>query len=75
MKLDTGLRALCLTESVEELKVANQEIADSVQTISAISEEVSAHANETLAAEEENMVNLRRIAEKSEELLKVAQSE
>lgn len=63
-----------MTESVEELKEANREIADSVQTISAISEEVSAHANETLAAEEENMKNLHLIAANSEELLKVAQN-
>ncbi len=63
-----------MTESVVELKEANQEIADSVQTISAISEEVSAHANETLEAEEENMKNLHMIAEKSEELLKVAEN-
>lgn len=65
---------LQLTETVEQLKVANQEIADSIQTISAVSEEVSAHANETLHAEEENMSNLIMIAEKSRELIELTQS-
>lgn len=64
-----------LAESVEELKAANQEIANTVQTISAVSEEVSAHANETLEAEEENMKNLIGIAEKSQELIVLTQSE
>lgn len=64
-----------LTESVDELKAANQEIADSVQTISAVSEEVSAHAGETLAAEEKNMQNLGLIAERSQKLLELARSE
>lgn len=58
-----------LTGSVEELKVANQEIMDSVQMISAVSQEVSAHASETLEAEEENMRNLKVIAEQSQELI------
>ena len=64
-----------LTRGVEELKAANQEIADSVQTISAVSEEVSAHANETLEAEEANMMNLTQIAEKSQELLELTREE
>ncbi len=58
-----------LTGSVEELKVANQEIMDSVQMISAVSQEVSAHASETLEAEEDNMRNLKVIAEQSQELI------
>lgn len=62
-----------LVETVDLLKSANQEIADSVQTISAISEQVSAHANETLEAEERNMENLSGIAEKSKELFAMAQ--
>lgn len=70
-----GIRdnVLQLTESVEQLKAANQEIADSVQTISAVSEEVSAHANETLEAEEENMRYLAVIAGKSQELIALTQ--
>lgn len=34
---------------------ANKEIIDSIQTISAISQQVSAHAGETMQAEEENL--------------------
>lgn len=64
-----------LTESVELLKSANQEIADSIQTISAVSEEVSAHANETNEAEEENMQYLMEIAGRSQELIALTQSE
>lgn len=43
-----------LVQGMVELKTANQEIVDSIQTISAISQEVSAHANQTAAAEETN---------------------
>ena len=43
-----------LTRNMEELKNANYLIADSTQTISAVSEEVSAHAAETMTAEERN---------------------
>ena len=64
-----------LTESVSQLEAANQEIADSVQTISAVSEEVSAHANETLAAEQENMQHLLTIAGRSQELIALTQTE
>lgn len=64
-----------LTDSVGQLKEANQEIADSVQTISAVSEEVAAHANETLEAEEENMKHLLVIAGKSQELIALAQNQ
>lgn len=34
---------------------ANKEIVDSIQTISTISQQVSAHAGETMQAEEENL--------------------
>ena len=43
-----------LINSIAELKEANDRIVDSIQTISAISQEVSAHANQTAAAEEKN---------------------
>lgn len=43
-----------LVSSIAELKDANDRIVDSIQTISAISQEVSAHANQTAAAEEKN---------------------
>ena len=40
-----------------------------MQTISAVSEEVSAHANETLAGKQENMQHLLTIAGRSQELI------
>lgn len=59
-----------LAESIEELKDANHVIVDSIQTISAISEEVSAHANMTLDAEEKNAGVLTEIADKMQELIR-----
>ncbi len=50
-----------LEKAVEELKGANQMIVDSVQTISAVSEEVAAHASETAKAEEDNAVVMDEI--------------
>lgn len=41
---------------VSQLAVANREIVDSIQTISAITEEVTAHASETTAVSEQNSV-------------------
>lgn len=58
-----------LAYDIGELKKANQAITDSVQTISAISEEVSAHAGETMEAEESNAVILGSIADKMNELI------
>lgn len=58
-----------LAEDIEELKDANHVIVDSIQTISAISEEVSAHAGVTMEAQEENAVILDKIAEKMQGLL------
>lgn len=58
-----------LAKNVAELKEANQVIVDSVQTISAISEEVSAHASETRNAEEENTVVMGEIAEILQQLV------
>lgn len=62
-----------LSDSMLELKEANGVIADSVQTISAVSEEVTAHANETMHAEEENTNILRQITEKMESLVKLTE--
>ena len=53
-----------MLQDVEALKAANQEIVDSIQTISATTEEVSAHASETLEAEERNSEILKKITEK-----------
>ena len=59
-----------LTHSVEELKEANRVIMDSIQTISAVSEEVSAHAGETMNAEEENTDTLKKIEQRMKVLVK-----
>lgn len=58
-----------LVKHMEELKDANRMIADSVQTISAVSEEVSAHAAETMTAEERNETILVQIDAKMQELI------
>lgn len=50
-----------LKKTVSQLQEANQMIVDSVQTISAISEEVAAHASETMSAEEANAVVMDEI--------------
>ena len=60
-----------LSEHIHDLKEANTLIADSVQMVSAVSEEVSAHASETSAAEEENATILARIDERMQSLLDV----
>lgn len=57
-----------LSGCVEELQVANHEIAQSIQTISAISEEVSAHSNETYESEVENASILEEIANVADHL-------
>ena len=48
---------------------ANKVIADSVQTISAVSEELTAHASETLDSESKNTGILSSIAEKMQSLV------
>ncbi len=62
-----------LTADIEQMEQANKEVAESVQTISAVSEEVSAHANETLEAEESNMDNLQGITELTTQLMKLTE--
>ena len=47
-------RSLEMTQAVDDLSKANVEIVNSIQTISAITEEVNAHANETYASSEAN---------------------
>ena len=58
-----------LMKGVGELKESNRMIVDSVQTISTITEEVSAHAGETMRAEEENEVIMGEIAHIMKELI------
>lgn len=62
-----------LYESVEELKNANRMIVDSIQTISAIFEEVTARSGETMEAEACNMKALRDIKAQMQQLLSVTQ--
>lgn len=58
-----------LTESAQTLKEANQIIVDSVQTISAVTEELSAHATETIESESTNSEILNEISDKMHELI------
>lgn len=58
-----------LTDAIHQLKESNNVIVDSIQTISAISEEVTAQASETMNSEEENSNILKNISIKMEELI------
>lgn len=58
-----------LVQEIEELKSANDRIVDSIQTISAISEEVSAHANQTASAEEKNATVIDNMDSKMHKLI------
>ncbi len=60
-----------LTGHILDLKEANNLITDSIETISAASEEVSAHAAETSDAEKENAAILSTIDRRMQELLEV----
>ena len=57
-----------LSDIVEKLAKANKDIVDSVSTISAISEEVSAHANDTFQISEQNSHTVGEVVEISDEL-------
>ena len=57
------------TQGIKELKNANDQIVDSIQTISAISEEVSAHANQTADAEEKNATVIDNMDSKMHKLI------
>lgn len=61
-----------LVRVLGELNSSNQVIVDSVQTISAISEEVAAHAGETMNAEEKNIVIMEDITRIMQELVTLA---
>lgn len=60
-----------LISNIEELKAANQVITESIQTISAVSEEVSAHASETMHAEIKNAEILTRISAEMQYLVEL----
>ena len=61
-----------LSRSISELQNANKEIIDSIQTISAISQQVSAHAGETMQAEEENLNVMQDVSAIMQKLAKLA---
>ena len=60
-----------LTQNVSELKVANEQIVSSIETISAISEEVAAHANQTMDAQEKNTTVLNQITDRMQSLIEL----
>lgn len=62
-----------MNRSVSELKAANEVIVDSVQTISAISEEVAAHASEIMNAEEENAAVMEEITQVMQGLMELTE--
>lgn len=62
-----------MTRTVSELKAANELIVDSVQTISAISEEVAAHASEIMNAEEENAAVMEEITQVMQGLMELTE--
>lgn len=57
------------------MKTANEQIVHSIETISAISEEVSAHANETMSAQEENSDVLNKITDCMQQLIELTKQE
>jgi len=57
------------------LKTANEQIVHSIETISAISEEVSAHANETMSAQEDNSDVLNKITDRMQQLIELTKQE
>ena len=62
-----------LAAYVTKLADANKKIVDSISTISAISEEVAAHASDTLSATESNNVIVEELASLSGQLETLAQ--
>lgn len=63
-----------LTSNTTDLRNSNQAISDSVQTISAVSEELTAHASETMDAETVNTQILENIAAKMKSLVQYIQN-
>lgn len=70
---DIGKQTVELVNIVEELEAANADIVESIQTISAITEEVSAHANETYNACEGNAALLESVTKVVDDLSGEAQ--
>lgn len=61
-----------LNTYVAELAKANNEITDSISTISAITEEVAAHANETYSISEENIETVQSVVQLADHLKDLA---
>ncbi|MGN0342565.1 MAG: methyl-accepting chemotaxis protein [Roseburia sp.] len=68
-----GVHSERLTDIVGELEIANAEIMDSIQTISAISEEVAAHTNSTYEASEKNEKTVDAMVEQANDLKNLAE--
>lgn len=60
-----------LSGIVKELESANAGIMDSIQTISAISEEVAAHTNNTLTTCEKNQKSVEHLMAETENLIEL----
>ena len=58
---------------IEDLEEANRAISDSIQTISAISEEVTSHTNATYDSCMENEKIIRQLIEMADNLTKMAE--
>lgn len=61
-----------LVDNIAELKHANQEIMDSIHTISDISEQLSVQADETLHSEESLVATLESISDKMQNLIELS---
>lgn len=64
-----------LNSNIVELKTANEQIVDSIETISAISEEVTSHAHETMSAQEANSDVLNKITFRMQQLVALTKQE
>lgn len=62
-----------LTHIVSDLEQANREIMESIQTISAISQEVAAHSNTTADICEENQNTVEKVRQQSRHLKELAE--
>jgi methyl-accepting chemotaxis protein len=61
-----------MTELVRKLEVANHSIVESIQNISAITEEVSAHSNETYESSVQNTSIVKEVGQIAQFLQKRA---
>ncbi|MGN0161093.1 MAG: chemotaxis protein, partial [Lachnospiraceae bacterium] len=73
VSLDLGKQARMLSGAVKDLATANSGIVDSIQTISAITEEVTAHSGETYNSSEDNEKTAIDVTGLMEEINNLAQ--